>query len=216
MRKFASFFGLVFSHVSRPGDTTINAQYAIDPTQNEGLDYQYDHVVRNKDERRRLDAGDCECCHEVRREQVVSFISLLSLTSNLQYYEGVGPLPSGLQPPRWRSPSTSPTRAKPCLRQSRFHSPEGLKSHTRKEKRAHTGPTSDLNRRHDIESHKKAISRHRHAWARAITPPGYWDIGFPNTQAVVDINEQAKEMHKRKKARIDQDAENGVGKYRRR
>jgi hypothetical protein len=32
----------------------------------------------------------------------------------------------------------------------------------------------------------------------------------------VDVNEQAKQMHKRKKARIDKDAENGVGKYRRR
>ena len=150
-----------------------------------------------------------------KQGQVVFFISLLTLTSNLQYYEGVGPLPSGLQPPLWRSPSTAP--ATPCLRQSRSHSPTGQnppKSQTRKEKRAHTGPTSD--RQHDIESHKKAISRHRHAWARATTPPGYWDIGFPDTQAVVDINEKAKQMHKRKKAEIDKDTENGVGKYRRR
>ena len=63
---FFLWFGL--SHVSRPGDTTINAQYTIDPNQNEGLNYQYDQVVRNKDERRRLDASDCECCHEVNRE----------------------------------------------------------------------------------------------------------------------------------------------------
>ena len=153
---------------------------------------------------------------------VVPFISLLTLTSNLQYYEGVGPLPSGLQRPLWRSPSATPAPAKPCLHESRSHSPGGenpfkIQTRKRKEKRAHTGPTSaDLNRQHDIELHKKAISRHRHAWARATTPPGYWDIGFPNTQAVVDINEQAKQMHKRKKAEIDKDAENGVGKYRRR
>jgi len=210
------FLPLVWSsHVSRPGDTTINAQYIIDPTQNDGLNYQFDEVVRNKDERRRLDAGDCECCHEVNRGRVVFFISLL--TSNLQYYEGVGPLPSGLQPPLWRSPSATP--AKPCLRQSRSHSPGGKnppKFQRRKEKRAYTGPMSDLHRQHEIESHKKAISRHRHAWARATTPPGYWDIGFPDTQAVVDINEKAKQMHKRKKAEIDKDAENEVGKYRRR
>ena len=117
-----------------------------------------------------------------------------------------------------------PESARACLRRSRSHSPLGgknnpppPKSQTRKEKRAHTGPsTSNLNRRQDIESHKKAISRHRHAWARATTPPGYWDIGFPDTQAVVDINEQAKQMHKKKKAEIDKDTENGVGKYRRR
>ena len=66
-------------------------------------------------------------------------------------------------------------------------------------------------RQHVIESHNKAVSRHRHAWARATTPPGYWDIGFPNTQAVGNINEKAKEMHKKKKAEIDKEAENGVG-----
>ena len=155
-----------------------------------------------------------------KRGQVVPFITLLTLTSNLQYYEGVGPLPSGLQRPLWRSPSATPAPAKPCLRQSRSHSPGGEsppKSQKRKEKRAHTRPSSaDLNRQQDIELHKKAISRHRHAWARANTPPGYWDIGFPDTQTVVDINEQAMQMHKRKKAEIDKDAENGVGKYRRR
>ena len=152
-----------------------------------------------------------------KQRVVICIISLLTITSNLQYYERVGPLPRGLQPPLWRSPSDKPTRT--CLRQSRSHSPEGrnpLKSQTRKEKRAHTGPTPDLRRQQDIKSHKKAISRHRHAWARAATPPGYWDIGFPDTQAVVDINEKAKQMHKKKKAEIDKDAENGVGKYRRR
>ena len=144
---------------------------------------------------------------------------MLTSTSNLQYYEGVGPLPSGLQPPLWRSPSATPAPSSQCLVQSRSHSPgcqNPPKSQTRKGKRAHTGPTSDDHRRRDIESHKKAISRHRHAWARATTPPGYWDIGFPDTQAVVDINEQAKQMHKRKKAEIAKEAENGVGKYRRR
>jgi hypothetical protein len=64
---FFPWFGL--SHVFRPGDTTINAQFTIDPTQNKGLNYQYDEVVRNKDERRRLDAGDCECCHEVNGDK---------------------------------------------------------------------------------------------------------------------------------------------------
>jgi hypothetical protein len=185
------------------------------------LNYQYDQVVRNKDERRKLDAGDCECCHEVNRATSrfpSFFLANIKRQKNLQYYEGVGPLPNRLQPPLWRSPSATPPN-RPCLRQSHSHSPEGQKnppkSQTRKEKRAHTGPTSDLRRQHDIQLHKKAISRHRHAWARATTPPGYWDIGFPNTQTVVDINEKAKQMHKRKKAEIDKETENGVGKYRR-
>jgi DNA repair protein endonuclease SAE2/CtIP C-terminus len=209
--------GTSLSRTSRPGDTTINAQYTIDPDQNGGLNYQYDLVVRNKDERRRLDAGDCECCREVNTDYSIYFISSLTLASNLQYYEGVGPLPGRLQPPLWRSPPATPVR--PCLRHSHPHSPEGQNppgSRTRKETHPRTGPASNLHHQHDIESHKKAISRHRHAWARATTPPGYWEIGFPDTQAVGDINEKAKQMHKRKKAEIEKEAGNEVGRYRRR
>jgi hypothetical protein len=46
-------------------DKTINAEYAIDPVRNGGLEFQYDEVVRAKGERRRMDAGDCECCRDV-------------------------------------------------------------------------------------------------------------------------------------------------------
>lgn len=49
----------------RGRDTTINAQYRIDQERNNGLDFQYDAVVRNRQERRQLDAGDCECCRDV-------------------------------------------------------------------------------------------------------------------------------------------------------
>jgi hypothetical protein len=33
---------------------------------------------------------------------------------------------------------------------------------------------------------------------RAQTPPGYWNIGFPDTQEAREINEKAEEMHRRK------------------
>lgn len=46
-------------------DKTINAEYAIDPARNGGLEFQYDEVARTKEDRRRLDAGDCECCRDV-------------------------------------------------------------------------------------------------------------------------------------------------------
>lgn len=45
--------------------TTINAEYTINPVNNAGLNFEYDEVVRNKDDRRRMNAGDCECCREV-------------------------------------------------------------------------------------------------------------------------------------------------------
>ena len=51
------------------GESVVSAKNNnIDPNQNDGLNYQYDLVVRNEDERRRINAGDCECCREVNTE----------------------------------------------------------------------------------------------------------------------------------------------------
>lgn len=72
------------------------------------------------------------------------------------YYEGVGPLPPRLQPPLWKSPS-------------------------RKSSGSGQGQGQVLTPRRE---RKKGISRHRNAWARAKTPPEYWNIGFPDTQDV--------------------------------
>jgi hypothetical protein len=59
----------------------------------------------------------------------------------------------------------------------------------------------------------KAISRHRHNWERPKTPPNYWDIGFPTTQEVGDINERAEQMHQEKVLEIEREAARGTGKY---
>ncbi|KAF7315684.1 SAE2 domain-containing protein [Mycena indigotica] len=71
---------------------TINAKFAIDATRNRGMDFEYDDVVRGREQRRQLHAEDCECCRG--------------------YYEGVGSMPNRLQPPLWRSPpkEAAPTR----------------------------------------------------------------------------------------------------------
>ncbi|KAH9476297.1 hypothetical protein JR316_0011871 [Psilocybe cubensis] len=173
-----------------PQDTSINALYEIDPAQNAGKNFQYDEVVRNRDERRKLNAGDCECCRE--------------------YYENVGPLPSRLKQPLWRSPPNTPV--KPCPRHS--HLSSSPEEHRR---RAHSpsNVSGSVLRQSDIDSHKKAISRHRHNWDRAATPPAYWDIGFPSTQEASDINKKAKEMHERKKDKIAKEAAVEGGRYRR-
>ncbi|KAF8960813.1 DNA repair protein endonuclease SAE2/CtIP C-terminus-domain-containing protein [Flammula alnicola] len=186
-----------YGKANEPAQPTINTLFAIDPARNGGLNYQYDEVVRRRDERRKLNAGDCECCRE--------------------YYEGVGPLPSRLQQPLWRSPTTSPV--KPCSRHPNGRTEDDGRGatntlmHRQHDPHGASGPSSGR-RQAEIDSHKKAISRHRHTWARAPTPPGYWNIGFPDTQEVGDINEKAKEMHKRKKDEIDREAAEG-GRYRR-
>ncbi|KAJ7748467.1 DNA repair protein endonuclease SAE2/CtIP C-terminus-domain-containing protein [Mycena maculata] len=150
------------------GNDTINASYAIDPARNGGMDFQYDTVVRGKEDRRRMDGGDCECCRD--------------------YYEAIGPLPNRLQPPLWRSPPNSPEKGKPCRH------------------------NAERGREEAITSHKQAISRHRHNWARASTPPSYWNIGFPDTQEAERINAQAETMHEQKRRAIQAEAENG-GRY---
>ena len=58
-----------------------------------------------------------------------------------------------------------------------------------------------------IEQHKQEISRHRQHWARAATPPGYWNIGFPDTQEVAEMNAEAQRMHERKRALVAVEAE---------
>ncbi|KAG6827987.1 hypothetical protein H0H92_009751 [Tricholoma furcatifolium] len=169
--------------------TTINAQFEINPARNGGLDYQYDEVVRGKEDRRRMNAGDCEECRE--------------------YYEAVGPLPKRLQAPLWRSPSSTPSKT--CSRHSHSH---GSASASRGA--SPSDNASHKKRKAEIASHKQAISRHRHQWERPKTPPGYWNIGFPDTQEAEAINKEAKEMHRRKRNEIEAAARKDDGRYRRR
>ncbi|KAI0827288.1 DNA repair protein endonuclease SAE2/CtIP C-terminus-domain-containing protein [Trametes gibbosa] len=154
----------------KAGKDTINALYELDPTNNNGVDFQYEEVVRDKQRRKHMHAGDCECCRD--------------------YYDAVGPLPARLRAPLWRSPESSPS--KPSRRDS-------------------FGDVSAA----AIEEHKQAISRHRQHWARAKTPPGYWNIGFPDTQEVAAMNAEAARMHAQKRAMVAEEAGRG-GRFRRR
>ncbi|KAJ7593742.1 DNA repair protein endonuclease SAE2/CtIP C-terminus-domain-containing protein [Mycena floridula] len=152
-------------------EKNINAEFEIDPEQNAGLDYQYDEVVRTKEARKKMHGGDCECCRD--------------------YYEQVGPMPPRLQPPLWKSPTSSPTST-PCR----------------------AGETVASSKKRDaVDAHKKDISRHRHHWARTNTPPGYWNIAFPDTQETDRINKEAAKMHERKREEIEREARKGDGRY---
>ncbi|KAG9100298.1 hypothetical protein FRC06_004276 [Ceratobasidium sp. 370] len=156
-----------------PADKTINSEYEIDPTRNNGMAFEFDAVVRDKDERRKLIAGDCIACKE--------------------YYEAVGPMPKRAGAPLWRSPP-----------------PEGNQSskpHTCKHHHAAAAEAlANTVEKEDATTRKQAISRHRHNWAPASTPPDYWNIGFPNTQQVEDINRRADELHQEKRNAIEQEA----------
>ncbi|KAI0649822.1 DNA repair protein endonuclease SAE2/CtIP C-terminus-domain-containing protein [Trametes meyenii] len=154
------------------GKDTINALYTLDPVQNEGVGFQYEEVVRDKQRRKNMHAVDCECCRD--------------------YYKAVGPLPPRATGPAWRSPDSTPS----------------------KPPRGDSFGADDLGGA-AIEEHKHAISRHRQNWPRAKTPPGYWNIGFPDTQEVAQMNAEAVRMHEQKRAMVAQEAARG-GRFKKR
>ncbi|WVQ84647.1 hypothetical protein IAT38_006802 [Cryptococcus sp. DSM 104549] len=53
-----------------------------------------------------------------------------------------------------------------------------------------------------VREHQNRVSRHRETWVKPPTPPGYWQIGFPDTQEVEELNRKADEMASAKEARI--------------
>ncbi|KAK8853260.1 hypothetical protein IAR55_003962 [Kwoniella newhampshirensis] len=52
-----------------------------------------------------------------------------------------------------------------------------------------------------VREHQNKVSRHRETWTKPPTPPGYWKIGFPNTQDVAEQNEAADRMLRDKEER---------------
>ncbi|KAL0581260.1 hypothetical protein V5O48_000743 [Marasmius crinis-equi] len=190
----STFFSLMFSAVTKvvftrnSVDKTLNQAFVVNADLNQGLDYQFEEVVRGRENRKRLAAGDCEECRD--------------------YYEAIGPMPPRLKQPLWRSPVTSPVKANKVVSCHHNH------THSHQKGRAATPPSPSPNRQ--IESHKQDISRHRYQWERAKTPPGYWNIGFPDTQEAQDINERAKELHRKKWNAIESEAARENGRYRRR
>ncbi|KAF8589999.1 hypothetical protein K439DRAFT_1331063 [Ramaria rubella] len=94
-------------------DKTVNGEFEIDPNKNDGLNFRFDAVVRDKTERKTLEAGDCEFCRD--------------------YYEAVGPLPPRLQAPLWKSPSTSYQKlARTCNCRNNYEEPSpSFRIHTK-------------------------------------------------------------------------------------
>ncbi|KAF7361620.1 hypothetical protein MVEN_00505300 [Mycena venus] len=105
-----------YANDNTDGNTTINANFTIDPARNGGKNFQYDEVVRGRADRRHMEAGDCECCRD--------------------YYAQIGPMPPRLQAPLWRSPPSSPQGPKPCLRTGSAQLKEGADSDITSHKQA--------------------------------------------------------------------------------
>ncbi|KAJ3992510.1 hypothetical protein F5050DRAFT_908211 [Lentinula boryana] len=199
-------------------DATINELYEIDSEQNAGLRYQFEEVVRGREKRRQLIGGDCDDCRD--------------------YYTAVGPKPPRLQPPLWKSPvkrshDAGPS-SKPCPHHRNngsskkrnhhfnvdpdelifddFDSPSKRGRSSRETGNQRKAPSTSAS---EISAHKQNISRHRAVWAPGNEPPGYWEIGFPNTQRAEEINKDAREMQRRQREMVEQEVSKEGGRYRR-
>jgi len=165
------------------------SDYEINPVANAGVHHPFEEVVRGKASRRTLNAADCEECRD--------------------YYEAVGPMPPRLQAPLWRTP--------PRRQQHTHH--RAIATHALSEDNvldgfnAHQIAMSRGSPSH-VNAHRQEISRHRAQWAPPRTPPGYWDIGFPDTQAAAAINERAEEMRREKANAVRIEAGKSGGKFR--
>jgi hypothetical protein len=109
-------------------------------------------------------------------------------------------MPPRAMPPLWRSPTSSQEVRHRCKK----HGGHGTGGNDER------GPDDDG----EIAAHRQAISRHRNQWDRPTTPPAYWQIGFPDTQEVRNINEKAEEMHQQKQRMMEREAAKPDGKYR--
>lgn len=72
----------------------------------------------------------------------------------------------------------------------------------------HAGDCSKI-----ISEHQHRISRHRHFNPPPMTPPNYWQMGFPDTQEVENINQRAENNKKLKLKNIQLQAKDGTGPY---
>ena len=68
------------------------------------------------------------------------------------------------------------------------------------------GAGADEQNQNHVAAHQQAISRHREQWTRAKTPPAFWEIGFPSTPEVKEINAQAAAMHDEKREMVRAEA----------
>ncbi|KAG8904074.1 hypothetical protein FRB99_002310 [Tulasnella sp. 403] len=169
-----------YAQAARSNAQDISAIYEIDRSRNGGLSHVYDAVVRNKKQRRQMDATDCECCKG--------------------YYDAVGYLPPINRGPRWRSPSPNPLSSKGECPHHGAESVGMVRSNSDSFLAASSRETEQR------RGHMKEISRHRHEWAPPATPPDYWHIGFPDTQQIDSINRRAEAHYQAKRAQIEHEA----------
>ena len=125
-----------------------------------------------------------------------------------QYYEAIGTLPDAPKGPQWRSPPKTPIKRRHDDHDRDGASPKRVHVPLKLTISPFSSPTKSPSskKRDAIAGHKKEISKHRQQWPAPKTPPGYWDIGFPDTQETAVINRRAEEMHRQRRREVEKEA----------
>ncbi|KAL9938812.1 hypothetical protein V8E36_002531 [Tilletia maclaganii] len=182
-------------------------RYDLDPALNRGQAYEYTEVVRGRDARRSLIAGECMECKE--------------------WYEQVGPSPSpggpvyepygsfAMQMKAAREERKAREQAGSASGTADQSAQPGLQHHFKCRHRAGAaaaeameGAGSAGDKTFEAEqrqAHRQAISRHRNTAPVSSTPPGFWDINFPSTQRARELNEETDLQREEHQSRLARD-----------
>lgn len=141
--------------------------FKVNPLSNDGQDYAYSEVVRNKDERAGLrGCTDMHCCGKHFRELALSHRPDPPLTAE-QRQEEQKLLESYLGEHAYRLASMTKAERDETWIEAK---------------------TEELANKY---------GRHRHRFARMQSPPGFWNADFPDTQELAADREEAQKREKR-------------------
>lgn len=169
---------------ARPLERLKLDDFKVNPKYNQGYSHAFSDVVRNKEERRCLPGCEQECCGPQFRK-----LAEMTIASRMQ-------------------PISEASREKDKKLISDFLGDEFPKfSKFSQEKKTDTLIRAMA--RQLANDHGK----HRHAYARAGSPPGYWNTDFPATQEMQEIRKAAAKAERQKVEERYREAMRPVGAY---
>jgi hypothetical protein len=163
--------------------------FKVNPNYNQGLDFAFTETVRNREQRKCL--SGCTkpgCCGD-------KFRRILE----------IGGIPT---PPRsalqWRS-------------QGKDEEQELLADYQGQGRAQVEGPKEAVKQEELLQAWTKKMAnqfgKHRHAYERARTPPGFWRAGMPSTQELDEDKKEAFELERKKVEERYREAMRAGGKW---
>ncbi|KAE8212578.1 hypothetical protein CF327_g3791 [Tilletia walkeri] len=194
-------------------------RYDLDPALNRGEAYEYVEVIRGREARKNLIATDCLECKEWYER-----VGPPPSPPGPVYppYTEFGKQMQAAREERKRRESAKGASASsglPSHARCKHHGQADLASARARGDEEVAGPstsavdTSDrdtvivyqITEEDQRQAHRQAISRHRNTAPPSLTPPGYWNIAFPSTQQVREMNEETEVRRQAQQARLAQD-----------